>query len=124
MRPPKLDGEPLHLVLDEQRRARPATLAEWADFFGSDRRVVAHTLVGRFRLSTVFVGAGGPAGMRRLFETVRHVARGDGSSECVCVAETWGGAEDCHRALVVELAALEKAEPRDLPLRLNWGKKP
>jgi hypothetical protein len=126
-----------HYILDAEHRPRPASLEEWARWFGAADRHVASTETELFWISTVFLGNDHQFGKGPpiLFETMvfdrhSHLApdrRGKmrpvrGDLDCWRYS-SWDDAEAGHHAVVKRylkkeadaLAQLGKAKQRQKP---------
>jgi hypothetical protein len=85
----------MHYVLDENRRAIPASPEQWKKFWASANRIIKQDCIGDHLVSTVFVGT-----EYAIFETmIFHPRNGIPASEGIEYARTtmWEAAEQAHR---------------------------
>lgn len=97
-----------HYILVGHEAVRINDTLEWARKFGSSNRVVKQEDVGKYRVSTVFLGLdhqwteGGPP---RIFETM--VFEGDNMSDLHCERyATWAEAEVGHDDIVSKIKSV------------------
>lgn len=91
-------------ILNEQREAVPASLAEWASWFEENKRRVGRTEIGDVTVSTVFLGLDHNWGRGRplLFETMIFGGPHDEYQERY---STWAEAEAGHAKAVAMVQA-------------------
>ncbi len=92
-----------HWILDDNHNIKEADMETWAKFFeDQSKRRVAQTQIGKYRVSTVFLGIEHGLGANNsplLFETM--VFEGDSSDDLYCDrCSTWAEAEEMHRRAV------------------------
>jgi hypothetical protein len=87
----KIAGEPMNYALDENHNPIPCSFWDYA--FPKIPREVAQEIIGRFRVSTCFIGLG-----RVLFETMIFDREGHESYQEHCA--TWDEAQDMHERAV------------------------
>jgi hypothetical protein len=98
-------------ILGPDHEIIPATLDEWAKWFGENERHVAETDVGKQWVSTVFLGLDHQygEGPPLLFETMVFNRKPDGEidfgGEETFRYATWDAAEAGHKAVVKRLEA-------------------
>ena len=99
------DGEPLDMrmyILDENRVPVHVCMEEWGKRFHRGNRTVKQETVGKYWVSTVFLGIdhGGHDGTPVLFETMVFNDNDDGGDQDMRRYTTWDEAQDGHRKTV------------------------